>query len=188
MWNKLSDWIRHVSTGWVALLTLVIFFLFTALVLPGQASRARADTGAAGSPDTSFYYTADDLYRMAEAYGVQGRVAYVRARFTFDLIWPLVYTVFLSTGISWVYGRAFAPGSLWQRANLAPVWGALLDYMENISTSAVMIRYPSPTPVVDMLAAVLTMCKWVLVGGSFALLVVGLVAGVWRWVKARGVQ
>jgi len=188
MWKKLSDRIRHVSTGWVALSTLVVFFLFTALVLPGQASKARADTGAAGSPDTSFYYAADDLYRMAEAYGVKGRAAYVRARFTFDLVWPLIYMVFLSTGISWVYGKAFVPGSLWQRANLAPVWGALLDYLENISTSAVMIRYPNPTPVIDMLAPALTMCKWGLVGGSFALLVVGMAAGVWRWIKARSVQ
>ncbi len=188
MLKKFSDWVRRVSNGWVALSTLVIFLLFTALVLPGQASRTEADTEAAGSPDMSFYYTADDLYQMAEAYGEDGREAYVRARFTFDLIWPMVYTIFLSTGISWVYGRAFVPGSVWQRANLVPVLGLLLDYLENISTSVVMMRYPSSTPVVDRLAAVLTMGKWVFVGGSFALLVVGVVVGVWRWVRARAVQ
>ena len=188
MWKKLSDWMRRVSTGWVALSALVIFLLFTALVLPGQASGAGADTEAAGSPDMSFYYTIDDLYRMAEAYGEEGREAYVRARFTFDLIWPLVYTLFLSTAISWVYGKAFVSGSLWQRANLVPVLGVLLDYLENISTSVVIMRYPSPTPVVDMLAGVLTMGKWVFVGGSFALLVVGVVIGAWRWVRARAAQ
>ena len=55
MWKGLSDWIHRVSNGWVALGSLIIFLLFTALVLPGQASRAAADTGDAGSPDTSFY-------------------------------------------------------------------------------------------------------------------------------------
>lgn len=186
MWKRLSDWIHRVSNGWVALASLIVFLLFTALVLPGQASRAVADTADAGSPDMSFYYTAEDLYQMAEAYGEEGRRAYVTTRFSFDVIWPLVYTVFLGTGISWVYRRSFALGSRWQRANLAPVLGALFDYLENGSTSLVMIRYPSPTAIVDVLAAAFTMVKWVLVGGSLVLLLMGGVVGVWRGVRARG--
>ncbi len=185
MWKRLSDWIHRVSNGWVALSALIIFLLFTALVLPGQAARAETDTGDAGSPDMSFYYTTDELYRMAEAYGKDGRNAYVRARFTFDLIWPLVYTAFLCAGISWVNRRAFGPDSPWQRANLAPVLGALFDYLENVSTSLVMIRYPGETPVVDILAAVFTMVKWVFVNGSFVLLLVGVVVAVWRWARVR---
>jgi len=100
-----------VSTGWVALAALVIFLLFTALVLPQQATKAAQKTGSADSPDTSFFYAPDDLYRMAEAYGESGRQAYIRARFTFDLAWPLVYTLFLATAMSWALGRAFAPDS-----------------------------------------------------------------------------
>jgi hypothetical protein len=188
MWRGFSDWIHRVSTGWVALTALVIFALFAAFVLPGQAANAGADGSDVGSPDLSFYYTAQDLYRMAEAYGEQGRQDYVRVRFTFDLIWPLVYTVFLATGTSWVYRRAFAAEALWQRANIVPVLGALLDFLENVSTSVVMIRYPSPTAIVDMLAPVLTMVKWVLVSTSFVLLVVGVVAGIFRWMRARGTQ
>lgn len=45
-----------------------------------QATRAEQDTGSAKSPDTSLFYTPADLYRMAEAYGEEGRRAYVRAR------------------------------------------------------------------------------------------------------------
>ncbi len=186
MWKQVSDWIHRVSNGWVALSTLVIFLLFTALVLPGQSSSAEAEGDDAGSPDLSFYYTADDLYRMAETYGEEGRKAYVRARFTFDVIWPLVYTMFLSTTISWVYLRAFIPGSLWRRANLVPVLGALLDFLENGATSLVMIRYPRPTAGVDMLAGIFTMGKWVLVIGSFVLLIVGIVVGLWQWLRRRG--
>jgi hypothetical protein len=186
MWKRISDWLRQVSNGWVALIALAVFLLFSALVLPGQAARAETDTGSAGSPDTSFYYSADDLYRMAEAYGKQGREAYVRTRFTFDVIWPLVYTMFLSTAISWVYIRAFASDSRWQRANLAPVLGALFDYLENVSTSLVMLRYPDRTPGVDILAPVFTSVKWIFVNGSFVLLLAGVVVGVWQWNKRRG--
>lgn len=184
MWKRQSDWIHRVSNGWVAGFALAIFLLFTGLVLPGQASRAEADAGGAGSPDTAFYYSAEDLYQMANAYGEEGRRAYVEARFTFDLIWPLVYTVFLCTGISWVNRRAYGAESPWQFANLVPVAGASFDYLENLSTSLVMIRYPNGTGGVDVLAGAFTLAKWILVGCSMVLLLTGLVVGVWRW--ARG--
>jgi hypothetical protein len=181
MWKRISDWLHRVSSGWAAVSALALFLLFSALVLPGQATRA----GNAGSPDTSLYYSADDLYGMAEAYGDQGREAYVRTRFTFDLIWPLVYTTFLGTAISWVYARAFTPNSRWQQANLAPVLGAVFDYLENLSTSLVMLRYPGQTAVVDMLAPLFTLVKWVFVSGSFMLLFAGVAVGAWQWRKRR---
>lgn len=183
MLKKVSNWIHRVSKGWVALSALVIFVLFTALVLPAQSSKAVIATNSAGSPDLSFFYSADDLYQMAEAYGQEGRVAYIQARFTFDLIWPLVYMLFLCTGISWVYGKTFAPDSLWQRMNLVPVLAALFDYFENIATSLVMQQYPDQLPIVAGLAPIFTLGKWMLVGGSFVLLIVGVGVGGWRWLK-----
>ena len=185
MGKRISDWLRRVSTGWVALSALLIFLLFSALVLPQQATRAEQETGGSDSPDTSFFYSANELYRMAESYGEEGRQAYVRARFTFDLVWPLVYALFLTTSISWVFGRAFAPDSRWQRANLAPLLGALFDYLENLSTSLVMLRYPAQTAVVDALAPVFTALKWSFLGASFILLFGGIVVTAWRWIKQR---
>jgi hypothetical protein len=170
----------------MALAGLVIFVLFTALVLPGQSSQAEAVSGGAGSPDMSFFYSPDELYKMAEAYGEQGRPAYIRARFTFDLIWPLVYGFFLCTAISWVFARGFPPDSRWRWANLPPILGMLFDYLENISTSLVMFRYPLPTPVVAWLAPFFTAVKWIFVSGSFLLLAFGVVIAIWRAVQKRG--
>jgi hypothetical protein len=185
MGTRSSDWLSRVSTGWVALAALIIFLLFTALVLPQQASKAARETGGADSPDMSFYYSPGDLYRMAESYGEQGRQAYIRARFTFDLVWPLVYTLFLVTAISWVFSKAFAPDSHWQRANLVPLVAALFDYLENLSTSLVMARYPAQTAVVDLLAPVFTALKWGVLGASFLLLLGGLAAAAWHWARTR---
>ena len=123
---------------------------------------------------------------MAEAYGEEGRQAYIRARFTFDLVWPLVYAFFLTASIRWVFGRAFAPVSRWQCANLAPLLGALFDYLENLATSLVMLRYPQQTAVVDVLAPVFTLLKWGFLGVSFILLCAGLVTAIWRWIVSPG--
>ncbi len=183
MIKRVSDWLTKISTGWITLSALIIFVLFSALVLPNQASKAEAETGDAGGPDTSLFYAPDDLYQWAKAYGAAGRAAYIRARFTFDVIWPLVYTLFLVTAISWVYSKAFRAGSRWQRLNLMPILGAAFDLLENTSTSIVMGRYPDQTPLIDMLAPVFTLLKWVLIGTSFASLVIGVGAGLWRWAR-----
>jgi hypothetical protein len=180
---RVSNWLHKVTNGWVALFGLLVFLLFAALVLPGQAAQSEAYAAEAGSPDMSLLYSAGDLYRMAESYGEEGRRAYVVARFTFDLAFPLVFTLFLTTAITWVYGRAFAPGSLWRRANLVPLLGGLFDYLENLSTALVMARYPARTGVVEWLAPAFTLLKWLFVGGSFMLLAGGVVA-LWR--RGRG--
>lgn len=183
--RSISDLVQRASTRWVTLAALAIFVLFLALVLPRQAGTAAESSGDAGSPDTSFLYSPADLYRMAEAYGEEGRAAYVRARFTFDLVWPLVYTFFLATSLSWLLRRAFGAGSRWLLANLVPLLGALFDYFENIATSIVMLRYPAHTPVVDVLAPIFTASKWLLLGVSFVLLGVAAVAAVWRRLHDR---
>lgn len=185
MWREISDWLHQISNTWMTLAGVAIFLLFSALVLPGQSARAETYAGSVGSPDMSLLYFPDDLYDTADAYGDEGRTAYVRSRFTFDLIWPLVYTLFLSTAISWIYVRAFALRSRWQLANLAPLFGALWDYLENVSTSIVMLRYPNQTPVMDVLAPIFTLVKWIFVSGSFVLLLVGVVVGIWRWIRKR---
>jgi hypothetical protein len=183
MLKRFSDWLNQVTNGWIFLLALLIFVLFTALVLPGQAAEAEVNAAGAGSPDLSFYYTPQDLYNMAEAYGVGGREAYIKARFTFDLIWPVVYTFFLTVSISWLFSRAFDPDSFWRRLNLVPVFAMAFDYLENISSSLIMLRYPQETPVVVTLAPIFTMLKWILISGSIILLLLGVIFGIWQWIR-----
>lgn len=181
----LSERLIRLSKGWLALAALLIFLLFTALVLPGQAAGTGERTAAARQPDTSLFYTPGELYGMAEAFGPDGQQAYIQARFTFDVAWPLVYGFFLVTAISWLAGHAFRPGSTWRLLNLAPVLGVLFDYLENLSTSLVMARYPAQTPIVDLLAGPFTLVKWVFVGGSFVVLVAVMIAAVARRARPR---
>lgn len=183
--KHLSDWINKISSGWVTLICLIIFLLFTSLVLPSQAAGAESYSGEIGSPDTSFYYSADQLYQFAEAYGLQGRSAYIQARVTFDLVWPIVYLIFLATAISWAYKRAGREGEFWMRLNLLPVFGLVFDYLENGTTSIVMVRYPDLTPVLPQVAGVLTAIKWLFIGGSFAVLVVRMGMAGWHWVRIK---
>jgi len=185
MLTRISKWVRKVSSGWVVLLALLIFVVFTATVLPEQSARMDSYAGFAGSPDLSMYYSAADLYRMAETYGVEGRSAYIHARFTFDLAFPFIYLFFLCTGISWCNKRAFKPESPWQLTNLLPVGAFLFDLLENSSAALVISRYPDPTPVLANLAGFFTAFKWLFVGSSMVVLVVGLLLAMVRLVGKR---
>lgn len=186
MLKKISIKLYQFSSGFLTLLGLLIFAAFVAFVLPQQAERAESVSQGAGSPDMSYFYSSADLYKMAEAYGATGRAAYVYARFTFDLVFPLTYLFFLATSISWLMLRIVPDAnSRWRLLNLFPVFGALFDYLENISASVVMLNYPNHTPVVDMLAPVFTLVKWFFVNGSFVILIPALLIAIWKWVRSR---
>ena len=186
MFHRLSSFFHRISSGPVTLAALIIFSLFVGLILPGQSVQMEAIAHGAGSPDTSFFYSKDDLYRMADAYGEAGRAAYVRVRFTFDLVWPLVYFFFLGISLSWSLTRATPEGNRWHKLNLFAVFGWLFDMLENIAASAVMLNYPNHTPVLDSLTPIFTLIKWFFVNGSFVILILALLIALWR--RTRSVR
>ena len=185
MTKRVSDGLHTISPGWVTLTATLVFVVFMILVLPYMASLSEAQTGSQESPDTSFFYTDEDLYRMAQEYGEAGRQAYVRVRWSFDVIWPLVYCIFLATGISWLTRRAMPSGSKWQRANLVPLLAAFFDFLENLFASVVMSRYPNPTIILAALTPWMTVIKWILVGASVVLLLAFGLLLVWRSIFRR---
>lgn len=180
MIRGMSTWLLEFSKPAVALSGVLIFVVFLSWVLPSQAARAEKVRGDLGSPDRSVVYTPSDLYRMVEDYGPEGRADYIKERFTFDLIWPLVYVIFLSTTISWSFRSVFPPDHRVQRVNLVPLLGGILDYLENLSTSVVIWCFPARMPVVSWLATLFTLGKWVMIGVSFLLLTLGGILAVWR--------
>lgn len=186
MLERVSSWLQRHVNGWIALLGLVVFLLFSALVLPAQSAQSQVYSETAGSPDGSFFYTPQDLYRMAEAYGAAGRAAYVQARVTFDVVWPLVYTFFLVTAISWAASKAGVTAAPWRWVNLLPLCSLFLDYLENLGAVIVMLRYPAPTPIIDLLTTWFTPLKWALLGASFVVLAGLMGLAVWRRLVGRG--
>lgn len=164
----------------MVILALLVFLAFTALLFPKYANPAEArllgaDGKPVGMPDARLFYNRAQLYQIAVVYGSQGRQAYLRARFSFDALWPLIYTFFFVTTLSFLGRRTYPDGSPWRLLNLLPLAGILFDYLENIAASIVMARYPVPTPVVAELAGYFTLFKWLFIGLSFLALVIWLV-------------
>jgi hypothetical protein len=160
---------------WAA--TLSVFVAFLVLVLPAEAERTREVAGTSETPDTSYRYAPEDLYRLAEEYGEQGRAHYVRSRATFDVVWPLTYGAFLQTSLL-LASRRTVMGRLPTVLMALPLLTVAADYLENLSAAVVMARYPAQTTVLASAAPVFTFVKWNLLYASFALVAVGALLGL----------
>lgn len=180
MTRRISAFFYGLPRGWVALASTVIFFVFTATALPAQARKAETYAAGGPTPDTSLFYSASDIYAWASAFGADGRAEYVQARYTFDLVWPLVYTFLLVAVITWLLGTFLKPGDKWSWLNLVPFAPLLFDYAENISASIVIARYPATTPVLADVVTVFTTAKWATLSASFVLLAVIAVVALVR--------
>ena len=179
-----SEWC-HIRIGRGAfIISLVIFMVFLTMILPQVSVTSRQVTGTSTSPDTSFWYSAEELYSIAETYGEAGRAYYIRSRFTFDVVWPLVYGFFLVSALTLLY-RSFPKDGYWRRTNLLPAGAVILDYLENSAASIVMFRFPAPTPVIAELTPFFTLFKWLFLYAGFLLLFVGVILVIER--RIRGI-
>ncbi len=136
--------------------------------MPNQSAKSIA-AGIEQSPDTSIFYTSKTLYKLAEDYGQEGRDFYIHQRFTFDLLFPLVYGLFLISTIGFLSYRI--KDHKFKYLIYLPIISVIFDYLENISTSITMYRYPSLTPIISHIAGFFTIFKWGFLSLSFIALV-----------------
>ncbi len=173
--TRLFLWLEEkVKSGFVVD-SLSIFLLFTVLLLPNMSESLTEMTGVTTSPDTSFLYSADELYTMAEEYGESGRAYYIMQKYTFDILWPVIYLLFFLVLLTCIYRspgvRRFA-----YPVKLLPVYAFSFDILENIAASVVMYRYPQPTVVLAQATPLFTIAKWLLIGLSAFAVAAGLMS------------
>lgn len=135
----------------------ILFLIFIIFILPNETA-VLSSYGIEQSPDTSIFYTSQTLYRLADEYGELGRDFYITQRFTFDLIWPVIYGLFLLSSISFLAYRINNPK--YKYFIYLPLLAMLFDYLENITVSITMSRYPILTPITSHLAGFMTLFKW----------------------------
>jgi hypothetical protein len=169
MYSNMQKIKEHIKGYWV-LITLIIFIFFLVSVLPGQSSQS-LDLGMMESPDTSFYYTGEELYAIAGDYTQEARDFYVRQRFTFDIIWPAVYGIFMFiTSLFLMLRNDF--DKKYYRLLYIPVAGVVFDLFENIACALVMYRYPVLTDFFANIAGVMTALKWTTLTIAFVQIVI----------------
>lgn len=145
------------------LLSLVPFAWFVFAVLPGQSEAAGAYTPEGAAFDTSFFYTPREAVSKVSRYSVENRLAYIAARWTFDLAWPVAYGLFAFCGWAYALDRFRVPRR-WRTFGAAiTLLGPCFDYAENIAVTVLMAAPPGDAEFVAVAASSATLLKWIFV-------------------------
>lgn len=175
MLTTLSDTLQKYAKGWLILVFFALEVFFNAVILPGTQARLEASSGGTGPIDLQFFYTPEKAYSMIASYGDTGRAIYRTFELTGDIIYPIVYTLFFSLLITWLFQRGFAANSKLQKLNVVPFGGWLFDLLENVCIVAMLSLYPSTPTAIAGLATIFTIIKWCFAGAAALLVILGLV-------------
>lgn len=163
---------RFFSKRVIVIITGVVFILFMILVLPYMAEQLLDATNSSSSPDTLMSFNISDFYDMVESYGSHGRRVYIIQRWTFDVVWPLVYGCFLFSAISYLVEKN---NKYRRQIILIPIIAVLFDLIENTFASIIMGIYPKQFDVMFYFLRIASTIKWVLIVVAFLLVIALLV-------------
>lgn len=145
---------------------IVLFLVFLIGVLPWMNYMNYYYSSLSVSFDSNFGYTLSNYYYIRESLGSSGRQYYIIERFTFDLMWPLVYGAFL-----------FLMATQINSKNLKNVvfymigFSVIFDFLENIAAVVFVLCYPDSCNLLIYILMVFTILKWALLIVSAILLV-----------------
>jgi flagellar biosynthesis protein FlhB len=170
--NLMKKWTSK-KTRWIVGLIMAFFFI---VVLPFMSWLFLHQIGVSEQPDVTFFYPKEYLFDLASLYGSEGIKLYIILRYTFDLIWPVVYTVFLFVFITYYYKNS----RFYSFAIASVVLSVFFDLCENIGATIVFAKFPSRLEGVALFTSVSSTLKWGFLIIAFTFLVAGIVAKLWK--------
>ena len=136
----------------------LIFILFMLVVLPLIQS-----LNPHAWPDTMLFYSSDRFYGLIESYGHEQRSLYIILRWTFDLVYPLVYGLYFLTWILYLSQK--------KTLLIYPLLGIGFDYIENILATVTVGMYPKELPFLVYLMQGFSLLKWLFLLISICILI-----------------
>ena len=172
--KKIIYFVNMISSIPVLIISILLFLSFIFYFLPNHQAKSARFMNDVGTLDLRFFSTPDTIYKIAEAYGEEGRKKYVLSKFTIDLAWPFVFTllymVFINLSLGYVHGARGAGLSVLALTTLA------FDYLENILAAVIMTAYPAQFEMLTWVLSFTTCLKWTSMGLVSLLFFYGLLA------------
>jgi hypothetical protein len=178
-WNKqLIKIPAYFSKPWQLFALGGLFLVMNLFVLGPIQEQLMALSGGVGVIDLMAWYSPEEAQQRLNAYGPEGRKLYLMAEWLADFIYPVIYCFFFA-GLVYRFG-----GGEW---SLLTVYSAIVDWIENIFISIMLVVYPVFYTGVAQIAAIMTSLKWILAFTNIMMILVFLfnfVAKRWKPIKA----
>lgn len=150
------------ASTWKYLLPLFVMLCgFYAIIFPYYQSQLSVIAGEEVKPlDVRFTYTLEEVTRDFGKLGEAGRNVYKVVVGRVDMIFPVVYGLFLMLLLVNLLKKTTKPGSRLMLIALLPALVMLFDYLENLNTLRLLENYPDLLPQAVARGEQMTRIKW----------------------------
>ncbi|WP_137939183.1 hypothetical protein [Chitinivorax sp. B] len=182
MLTMLIAWLNRYATprrlAWVGSCVVVLLAALNSVNLPFFVPDLRALSGGLGPLDARFWYDAQVVTLTLTALGEHGRAHYGWFLVAIDSWLPMAYTLALLW--AWHLARVSVLGhghAGWRWVYALPLLGMVLDYLENVMTSLLLIAFPGQPWGLASVLGYVTAGKYVASGVALVLTLVFAVRG-----------
>jgi hypothetical protein len=163
---------RPKPIGVLSALVAVFISAFQVLSL-----KIRRESGGIRPLDPQFFYRADRVYAVLDAFGERGR-RYYRVYNLVDFFFPPVYALLLSAAISNSFRPAIRRDRRFRAVILIPMIAGCFDYLENACIFALLRTYPARRDRLASICGFLTAAKTITLIIGMLMIVVGSIGRI----------
>lgn len=173
--------------NWKTILPLfLLFMLFMGYIFPNQQEKINAIANEElTSLDTRMDYSKEEVMVLFEKMGKEGRDIYYFVSSKIDMVYPIVYGLFVMFLMANFLKKVIAQNSKWRWMALLPILGGVFDYLENFNVQKLLSNYPNITEEQVAFAAQMTQLKWTSIMGMMLITAVLLLVFVVKKIKNR---
>lgn len=145
--------INYIKKPKIFKLFVYLFLIFIFVLSPGVLFLSNILFEENFSPDTSFFYRASEFYHSLSVIGQSGRSYYIIVRWTFDLMYPIVYGVFLTQVL-------FKLKIQKKHILILPLLMVIFDFIENSLATVLVVLFPNEFPLMVYILQAFSFLKW----------------------------
>jgi hypothetical protein len=171
--QNFSEFLYQKANNKNIVITAMAYLLLGLLIMPKLMPLIELNSGLK-ILDIRFGYSTKAVLDFFEKIGPIGRSNYFKFTATADMAYPLVYGIFLSLFISFLFEKAYRKTYEFRMLNLIPLLIVVADYVENFSIIILLNKFPNISENLVQIASNATLIKWGAVLFSILIVFIGL--------------
>lgn len=169
--SRLIDFLETRASLRIVVILMMVIIPINALLYPLINQEIAKESGL-GRVDNLFFFTPNLLFERVQAYGPDGRQAYLFSITAMDFLYPILYALLFSFILTLVLRAGFSPEKPLRGMQLFPFGMLVFNYLENIAIAVILLLYPAQPILLAWIASAATTLKWCFsIFSAFALLI-----------------
>jgi|GEM_PF-3639214 hypothetical protein len=164
IFNGYSENIKKIGSLRNLITITIIFFLFGIIFLSGftpiEKMICKGLPENAQILDFEYGYSVDKAYDILDRLNIEGRNTYFRNILTVDMVFPVLYGIFLLVLISFLLNKINTHKKIFLCLIYLPFIISFFDILENILISILLINFPTKLIILSNIASIFTIIKF----------------------------